>query len=579
MYRIRVIRDSKSAANVDTMTQIRDIMRKQFPLADADEIEQVIQRLNEPMVEKFQPLLIVAEHFDGKVLGFGSLLLFQPLRIAHLEFISTSPNRSGGGLGAMLYERLREECSNLGCIGLLFECLPDDEGRTSDPKILQQNVQRMRFYERFDARPILNSSYESPDKDGKWGPYLMLDQLDQIRPLGEYRLGEYVPEFLQYKYPDFCTRQELNDLAQSFSSDAIALRPPRYIKKPVQNKETAVKKANACVLMVVNDKHQIHHVRDRGYVEAPVRIPKILDSLRGTHLFEEVPAKKMEDKHLFAVHDRDYVKYLQTVCLSMRENQSIYPAIFPIRNVARPPKDMAMRAGYYCIDTFTPLNRNAYLAARSAVDCVLTCVHGILDGRMFAYALVRPPGHHAERRAFGGFCYFNSTAVAAHYLSRYGRVAVLDVDYHHGNGTQNIFYERSDVYTLSIHGDPKIAYPFFSGFADETGKGEGKGYNVNLPLPEKISITDYQKTLKKALKLIRKFKPDYLVIALGLDPAKSDPTGSWNLEPKDFFENGRLIAELKLPLLVVQEGGYRTRTLGANAKAFWEGVTSQLSVD
>jgi acetoin utilization deacetylase AcuC-like enzyme len=233
-----------------------------------------------------------------------------------------------------------------------------------------------------------------------------------------------------------------------------------------------------------------------------------------------------------------------------------------------------MRAGYHCIDTFTPLNGAAFAAARRAVDCALTAAREVLSGRRAAYALVRPPGHHAERAHYGGFCYLNSAAIAASFLRQGGRVAMLDVDYHHGNGQQAIFYERSDVLTLSIHGHPRFAYPYFTGFAEEAGAGRGTGYNVNYPLPETVDARRYLRTLGVALTRIRDFGPASLVVCLGLDTARGDPTGTWSLEAGDFRAIGAAIGSLDLPTVVLQEGGYNRRSLGANAASFFHGLAA-----
>ena len=259
------------------------------------------------------------------------------------------------------------------------------------------------------------------------------------------------------------------------------------------------------------------------------RIKTILYELERISLFKRLKIRHFSEKHIKAVHERGFVEYLKKVCANVEPGQSIYPYVFPIRNATRPPQELPIRAGYYCIDTFTPLNENAYKAATRAVDCTLTAANALLEGYRLAYALVRPPGHHAERRVFGGFCYFNSAAITAQYLSRYGKIAVLDIDYHHGNGAQDIFYERSDVLTISLHGHPRFAYPYFSGFADEVGEGEGKGYNLNIPLAEKLNGEQYREALQKALKRIQRFHPCFLIVSLGLDPAKADPTG--DLEP------------------------------------------------
>ncbi|MBE0556262.1 MAG: histone deacetylase family protein, partial [Proteobacteria bacterium] len=296
------------------------------------------------------------------------------------------------------------------------------------------------------------------------------------------------------------------------------------------------------------------------------------EELDRTDLFRKVPPRHFSERHIKAVHDTGYVEYLKKVCENLPPGESIYPYVFPIRNAARPPKDLPIRAGYYCIDTFTPLNHNAFLAAERAVDCVLTLAQELLDGRHLAYALVRPPGHHAERRVFGGFCYFNSGAAAAHYLSAHGKVAILDIDYHHGNGQQDIFYERSDVFTVSIHGHPNFAYPYFSGFEDEKGAGAGAGFNLNIPLHEVTDAERYRQALAMALRRIARFRPQFLIVALGLDTEKGDPTGTWSLQEEDFEVNGRMIGELRLPTLVVQEGGYDTHVLGVNARRFFTGL-------
>jgi acetoin utilization deacetylase AcuC-like enzyme len=355
--------------------------------------------------------------------------------------------------------------------------------------------------------------------------------------------------------------------------DPLKLRSPRYAE-PREEQKIAHRHEPEKIAMTVNDRHEIHHVRERGYVESPVRIKSILTVLDASRLTEQLPVKEYPLKYILAVHDVSLVEYLERACAAVGDKHSVYPYVFPIRNSARPPRELSLRAGYFCIDTFTPIHGNAFLAARRAVDCTLTAADQLLRGRRVAYALVRPPGHHAERRSFGGFCYLNNAAVAAHYLSQHGRVAIVDIDYHHGNGQQDIFYDRADVLTVSIHGDPDFAYPYFTGFADEHGQGLGEGFNINIPLPETQTGEQYRTALARAIDAVRVFSPAFLIVALWLDAAKGDPTGSWSLGAKDFEVNGQKLGELRLPTLVVQEGGYRTRTLGTNARSFLHGLVS-----
>jgi acetoin utilization deacetylase AcuC-like enzyme len=324
--------------------------------------------------------------------------------------------------------------------------------------------------------------------------------------------------------------------------------------------------------VLVTPQHYLHHVRERGYVERPVRVDRIVAAIKSLPGLELLPVTEHGDAPILAVHDPDYVRYLEAVCSKLKPDEAVYPYVFPIRLRDRKPIDEEVQAGYYCIDTFTPLTRNAYVAARAAVDCALSGADCLRRGERLVYAICRPPGHHAERRVYGGFCYFANAAIAANHLAAEGRVAVLDIDFHHGNGTQDIFYERADVLTVSIHGDPSFAYPYFAGFADEHGDGAGEGFNHNFPLPEHVGDDAYLEVLERALAVIARFEARWLVLSVGLDIAKGDPTGAWAITPEGFERIGGAIAGLGLPTLAVQEGGYDTRVIGRNARQLLMGL-------
>jgi len=572
VFRIRRIHDDVLEANRRSLERVQELLREQFPAVPTEKVAELVSQLRDPMATRLRTVVLVAESRQH-LSGYAIIMHAPDLHFCFLDFIASAPGAAGRGIGGALYERVRDECRLLSARGLFFECLPDETEHVSKPESLAQNAERLRFYERYGARPIAGTAYQTPTKPGDTDlPLLVFDDLGSGKPLRKKEARACVRAILERKYGWLCSPAYVQLVVDSIVDDPVKLRPPRYVKKVAPVLPSADIPDDARFLLVINARHDIHHVRERGYVEAPVRVAAILRELDKLGIFQTVAPAHFPDAHVTAVHDAKFVRYLKRMCSTLPAGESVYPYVFPIRNATEPPRDLAVRAGYYCIDTFTPLNQNAWPAARRAVDCTLTAAAELLQGRRVAYALVRPPGHHAESRVFGGFCYLNNAAIAANMLSRHGSVAMLDVDYHHGNGQQDIFYERSDVLTVSIHGHPRFAYPYFSGFPREVGEGEGKGFNLNIALPERTDGKSYAVALERALSVVRNFKPRFLVVCLGLDTAKGDPTGSWSLGPADFEQNGHAIGNLALPTLVVQEGGYNTRNLGSHARHFFRGL-------
>jgi acetoin utilization deacetylase AcuC-like enzyme len=570
MFRIRQIAGNYLPSDQRDVARVQNILRERFAGLSEPEIEALPERLRDPLAHRLRAILLVADDLRGHLKSFALLSHAPDIGFCLLDFIASGKHAGGGGVGGALYERVRETARGLGAKGLFFECLPDDPEACSDPEYAVENAARLRFYEHFGALPIVGIDYERPVNPGdKDLPYLVYDDLGTGGLPGARELREVVRAILERKYGELVGPDYVDAVVGSIH-DPVRVREPRYRKR---SKVLALEPTGEnLIALVVNRKHDIHHIRERGYVEAPARVRSVLDGIMPTDLFWEQEARSHPIRHIEAVHDPALVRFLEKVCAATPENKSTYPYVFPLRNRARLPKDLTYAAGYYCIDTFTPLNRNAFPAARRGVDCALTAADFLLESQPLAYALVRPPGHHAERSLVGGFCYFNNAAVAAQKLCEWGKVAILDIDYHHGNGQQDIFFRRNDVLTVSIHGHPSFAYPFFSGFEEEVGEGEGEGFNLNLPLPEKVDGKRHARTLNRALERIAQHDPSFLIVCLGFDTAKQDPTGTWSLGPEDFEAMGSRIGALRRPTLVVQEGGYRTRVLGSLARAFFTGL-------
>ncbi len=279
------------------------------------------------------------------------------------------------------------------------------------------------------------------------------------------------------------------------------------------------------------------------------------------------------------VHRHEMLALLQTAYDRFLLETGTEPAIpdtFSVRHMLRRhSQTVSGLLGLYCYDTSSPIFKETWEAAYWSAQTALSAAALVTAvGEQIAYALCRPPGHHASGDMFGGFCYLNNAAIAANWMVQQGqRVAILDIDYHHGNGTQAIFYGRAEVIFCSIHADPFKEYPYYWGFADEYGRGAGKGYNFNFPLPPGTAEAAYLRALDKALTQIRAFVPDVLVVSLGVDTATGDPIGSFRLEQESFRRIGAQIARLHLPTVVIQEGGYLLPALGPNVVTFLQGLT------
>jgi acetoin utilization deacetylase AcuC-like enzyme len=329
--------------------------------------------------------------------------------------------------------------------------------------------------------------------------------------------------------------------------------------------------------------------------EVVARAESIRDALVADDGFELVGPTDHGREPIEAVHDPGLVRFLEEAWPAV-ERQDIQRAAliadtYPTRRMfegmsdavidARPEPDaIGGRTGFWGLDTANPIVAGTFDAARGAVDVALTTLDLVLGGERAAYGLCRPPGHHAARSMAGGYCFFNNAAIAAEAAVRATgeRVAILDLDFHHGNGTQQIFWRRGDVFYASLHGDPRRIYPFFLGHADETGEGDGAGENLNVPLPARTGDEAYVDALERALGAIADRPGNVIVVSLGFDTYRDDPICDFALTTPIYHEIGRQVASLGRRLVILQEGGYHLPTLGANAVAWLRGAAGRPGV-
>ncbi len=305
--------------------------------------------------------------------------------------------------------------------------------------------------------------------------------------------------------------------------------------------------------------------------ECPERVDMILAGLREAGVGEVFSPAEHGLAPVLAVHDADYVDFLASCWDDWRalgrEGEAI-AWVWPTRTMPgrRIPSSVDGRLGHYALGADTSICAGTFEAAMASKDVALSALDHVLESGEPAFGLCRPPGHHAAVDQFGGYCFFNNAAVAAQRALDAGlsRVAILDVDFHHGNGTQQIFERRSDVLFVSIHGDPMTCFPYFMGHADEVGEGDGAGYTVNYPLPEGSSAEVWFHVLEAAKERIREAGCELLIVSLGVDTFAGDPISAFTLASEDFTEMGRRLAALGLPTLVLMEGGYAVEEIGIN---------------
>ena len=328
---------------------------------------------------------------------------------------------------------------------------------------------------------------------------------------------------------------------------------------------------------VFSEKHKLRNAKTELYggqlvkpFERPSRAEFIINRVKDENLGPVIDPQDHGMDAIYKVHDRDYVDFMQSAWDQWQAEDfagEAIPTTWPARRMKnRVPDFIEGKLGYYAMAGETSISQGTWEAAYWSAQVALTGAAQLGSTEQGVFSLCRPPGHHSALDMYGGYCFLNNAAIAAQSLLDSGadRVAIVDVDFHHGNGTQDIFYKRNDVLFVSLHGDPADAFPHFLGYSDETGEAEGEGFNINYPMKPGTGFDEWREALTDALVKVTKFSPDALVISLGVDTFENDPISFFKLKSADFISYGADIAKLKLPTLFVMEGGYDIEEIGIN---------------
>ncbi len=327
-----------------------------------------------------------------------------------------------------------------------------------------------------------------------------------------------------------------------------------------------------------SEKHKLRDAKTELYggelvspFEAPFRAEWILQAVKDAGHIDIQPPHEFDMAVAKQIHDTDYLNFMETVWerwIAEGYKGEAIPTAFPVRRMQqlRPPREVEGALGYYAMAAETAISDGTWQAAQVSMQVAMSGADHLYETGRPAFALCRPPGHHCSIDQFGGYCFINNAAAAAQHLLNKGikKVAILDVDFHHGNGTQDIFYERDDVFFTSIHGDPMDAFPHFLGFADEIGKGTGEDCNINYPLPPGTPFNIWREALTDALEKISRYGAEALVVSLGVDTFENDPISFFKLKSDDFIRYGEMIGAAGIPTLFCMEGGYGVKEIGLN---------------